>query len=216
MTTDLDTCFAGLVRHHVATAAQPLPPSTHGITWVFAANGIYKRGVTAALDLLIPVAPLPVCIPGLVPVAPHIRWSAWPGRLPAALLPPLLANARQAGGSEKQYFVVWDAGKVHLRAPRRQEGTASRIRYQLPQQGDVLCDIHSHHCLPAYFSATDDADDLGLSVSVVIGTLWEMPTICTRVNVYGHRWVVPAHHVFDDLGPFRDTDTEGHHADLHD
>ncbi|NJO82560.1 MAG: hypothetical protein HC828_06835 [Blastochloris sp.] len=218
-TTDLDTCFAGLVRHHIATSAQPLPPTTHGITWIIGANGIYKRGVTAVLDLLIPVAPLPVHLPGLVPVVPHIWWPAWPRRLPAALLPPLLADARQAGGRqaiEKQYFIIWDDGKLRLRAPRHQKGTASRVRYQMPQQGDVLCDLHSHHRLPAYFSATDDADDLGLSVSVVIGTLWETPTMCTRVNVYGHRWVVPATHVFDGLENFHDTDTEETDADLHD
>ena len=59
--------------------------------------------------------------------------------------------------------------------------------------------------MPPFFSATDDADDLGLSVSVVIGTIFTQPTIRCRLNVYGHRQAVPARMLFDQLGPFVDS-----------
>lgn len=199
---------AALVRHHIATPACPLPEPRPGITWIWAANGVFKRGVTAELDVMIPVG-LSWPAPGLAQLAPHARWTQWPGRLPGSLLGSLLENARQAtsGGRiarpiEKQYFFAWRRGDVKLVAPLDQAGTPASLRYALPP--GVLCDVHSHHEMTAYFSPTDDRDDSGLSVSAVVGTIFSRPEIAVRLNVYGHRWRVPAQLVFDDLGPFTD------------
>lgn len=215
----LAACFAGLVQYHTATPDQPLPATSSTITWIFAANGVFKRGVGASLDLLIPVGPLPVSIPGLVPLTPAIRWHAWPRRLPGSILGPLLAHARQDGPAqaiERHYLLIWEHQQICLRAAPQQRGTSTRVQYQLPEDGTILCDIHSHPHSTATFSQTDDQDDNGLSVSAVMGTLWNTPTIGVRANVYGQHWQVPAQYVFDDLGPFHDTYEEGAHADVTD
>jgi hypothetical protein len=54
--------------------------------------------------------------------------------------------------------------------------------------------------MPAYFSNTDDRDDGGLSVSAVVGKIFDTPEICLRVNVYGHRMRLLVLDVFDRLG----------------
>lgn len=207
---DLATAFATLVRHHIATPAAPLPEASPGITWIWAANGIFKRGVSADLDALVQVrawdADDRAC--GLASLVPYARFSAWPGRLDGRLLAPLLADARKACTDgviarpvEKQYFFVERDG-LRVVAPHVQEGTPGSLRYTMPVRGHVLLDLHSHHAMRAYFSPTDDRDDLGLSVSAVIGDIYERPEILIRINVFGDRQQVPALTIFDQLGPF--------------
>lgn len=219
----LESVFSGLVRHHVATCGEPLPPARPGITWVWAQNGIYKRGSSGAMDALVPVVPTPAATPGLAALASYVTWRAWPRRLPGdALLTPLLHNARQAFAGEqllrpieKQYFVVHRDDKVRLVAPRGQNASGARVSYQMPA-GEILVDIHSHHAMRAFFSGTDDADDTGLSVSAVVGSIFSRPEILVRINVYGQHWPVSALTVFDSLGPFRDRWGEGIYADADD
>lgn len=213
---------AALTRRHFATPEQPLPDAAPGISWIVAANGIFKRGVNDRLDLLIRVAPLEAPIAGLSMLLPHVRWAPWPQRLPAGFLTALLGNARQAMSAgalarpvEKQYFIVFRDGGPHLITPRGQDATAGRVSYVMPVRGSILVDLHSHHELPAFFSQVDDRDDVGLSVSVVVGRIFTRPELACRLNVYGARQIVPATLIFDGLGPFRDT-LGGHDADLAD
>jgi PRTRC genetic system protein A len=219
--SDLAAIFAGLVKHHVATPACPLPDPCPGITWIWAANGVYKRGVSSEVDLLIPVG-VSWPTPGLAKLLPHVRWKRWPQRLPGAFLTPLLEDAKQAAAGgivlrpiEKQYFFVWRAG-VRVVAPRGQDASAVHLRYAMPESGPVLLDLHSHHGMDAYFSGTDDRDDTGLSVSAVIGNIYTRPIIVVRINVFGQRHTVPALTVFDSLGPFVDGYAGGDNATPHD
>ena len=59
----------------------------------------------------------------------------------------------------------------------------------------ALIEGHSHHEMRAYFSPTDDHDELihgGFKVYFVIGRIHEKPQILTRVCVHGYSWEVPA------------------------
>ena len=93
--TDLTAIFGDLTRRHIATPAEPLPPARPGVEWIWAANGIFKRGVSPTIEALICVAETPLT-PGLAPLEPGVRWPAITGRLPGHLLAHLLADARQA------------------------------------------------------------------------------------------------------------------------
>lgn len=217
MSAALAAVFASLQRHHIATRQQPFPPAAPGVTWIWAANGIFKRGTDQHLDLLVPVQQWtpPVGPPDLVSLVPSVRWCMRQGPLPGALLPPLLAHARHATSTavrglpvEQQYFVSWHQGKVGLVVPP-QEATADRVRYAMPA-GITLLDIHSHHLMDAYFSTTDDQDDQGLSVSAVIGRIFDAtPTILCRLNCYGHHAIVPARSIFATIAPFCDGGPHG-------
>jgi len=194
-----------LLNHTIARVGQPLPPLTAGIDWVLAANGLFKRAANTALTACIQVQSWKFRIPGLANLMPSVCWKHYPQRLPSAWLGILIQEARKACQQqsgvtvpqEKQWFVVWRDGKVRMIAPAAQIGTATEVRYAMPQE-PVLLDIHSHHWLKAYFSPTDDRDDDGLSVSMVIGRIFEQqPEAVARVNVYGHRQLIPLSLLFD-------------------
>lgn len=210
---DLGTIFAALVTHHIATPACPLPPAQPGITWIWAANGIWKRGIDATCDILIRVSQAHA-VPGLAQLVPYVRFFATPDRIPGGLLTALLHHARRAGAGgpilrpiEQQYFITYRAGlpqPFRLAVPS-QDASALRVRYQLPQHGVRLMDIHSHHGMRAYFSSTDDRDDTGLGISAVVGDIFDRSEIAIRANVYGHHHSIPALTIFDHLpSPLRE------------
>lgn len=217
MSAALADIFASLERRHIATPQQPIPTPQIGVTWIWARNGMFKRGTDQHLDVLVPVQQWSPAAgpPGLASLLPSLRWRMRRGRLPGGLLPPLLAHARRAAGStpvEQQYFVTWKDGTVGVTVPQ-QDATASRVRYEMPG-GVTLLDLHSHHVMDAYFSPTDDQDDNGLSISAVIGRIFAAtPTIVCRVNCYGQHHFVPALSVFETIAPFQDG---GPHAAAHD
>lgn len=228
MTTDLQAIFSSLTRYHIATELNPLPPMQAGVTWIWAANGIWKRGVDGTCDILIRVSQV-TTVPGLALLVPHARWLGVPDRIPGGLLTALLDHARRAGDAqtisrpiEQQYFVTYRAGlpqPFRLAAPT-QDARAMQVSYEMPKQGQRLIDIHSHHSMPAFFSSTDDRDDTGLSISAVVGHIFDRPEIAIRANVYGHHQVLPALALFDHLpAPLRAAalpKRKERHADLDD
>lgn len=194
-----------LLNHAIAAVGQPLPPLALGIQWILAANGVFKRAANSALEVCIQVHSWQAPIPGLVNLLPVIRWKHHPQRLPKSWLDILLQEARKACEQEsgitipqeKQWFVVWRDSRIRLIAPAAQVGTPTQVRYAMPQE-PVLLDIHSHHHMHAYFSATDDRDDDGLSVSMVIGKIFDQyPEAVARVNVYGDRQIIPLSLLFE-------------------
>jgi PRTRC genetic system protein A len=207
MNANLAAIFASLSQHHIATPAEALPLARSGITWIWAANGIWKRGVDAQRDILICVQPTRPT-PGLAQLVPHVRHLAIFDRIPGGLLTALLDHARCAGDGhaiarpiEQQYFMTYRTGlpqPFRLAVPD-QDASALRVSYQMPRRGQLLIDVHSHHRMAAYFSTTDDHDDRGLSVSAVVGNIFDRPEITIRANVYGHRCRIPALSVFDHL-----------------
>jgi PRTRC genetic system protein A len=217
--TDLAAIFAGLRCYHVATPAEPLPREAPGIAWIFAANGVWKRGVSETLSILLPVADYvdvagvdARTLPGLAPLMPGVRWRDYPHRIPGQLLAAMLAHARKAATTtpsglltpiEQQYHITHEAGRLRVRVPP-QDATAGRVRYELPD-APILLDLHSHHSMAAFFSGTDNRDDTGLGVSAVIGRIYDRPEIAVRLCCYGHTQRVPALTVFDGLGGCRDT-----------
>lgn len=222
----LASIFGTLVRHHVARKDALYPKPSPGIDWIYAANGLFKRGTNPQLTLVAKICPIDADVPGLAQLLPSVRWTAWPRRITGALLQPLLRDAQMAGSDgadgglvrpiEKQYFIVHRDNDVRLVAPRDQLGTAGSLRYTMPERGALLVDLHSHHAMRAYFSSTDDRDDQGLSVSAVIGNIYVRPEIVVRMNIYGHHAPIPATMVFDHLGPFIDRYAGGSRADLDD
>ncbi len=210
--------LSSLLRHHCATTAHPLPADGPGIVWIWGHGHIYTRGQDAHTMVLVAVCPT-VVAPGLVPLVPGVQWRHYPHRLPGQLLAAMLTHARKASASgatspivqpvEQQYHVTQKDGRLCVRVPP-QEATAGSVRYQPPQGVPVLLDLHSHHALPAFFSATDNRDDTGLGVSAVIGRIFDQPEIAVRLCCYGHTQRVPALTIFDHLGDCRDTYGDSH------
>jgi PRTRC genetic system protein A len=206
----LEEAFQGLVRHHMATLHEPLPSVRAGICWIWSANGVFKQVVGEHLDVLVQHAKIEPATPGLIHLLPHVKWRTSPQeRIPGDLLASILEDARQAGeaGSdgvlqsvEAKYFVVWRDGAFRVIKPE-QTGTACTLDYQMPghDAGVIRLDLHTHPTFRAYFSGTDDADDDGLKLSAVLGSIHTAPELVCRVNAYGTRRRLRATEVFDHL-----------------
>lgn len=192
----LPTAAAHLVAHHLARTPTDLP-TRKGVTYVWAGNGIFKHAWNGHTRALVQVAR--ATTPGLADLHPFVRWKGWPAALPAATLNAAFAEAlahyRPEAPQERQWFVVLRDGVPVLLTPT-QEGSAAHLSYQMPTE-PVLGDIHSHHGMPPFFSGTDNHDDLGLGMSVVIGRLGSpTPSAVARINCYGHHSAVALAEVF--------------------
>lgn len=214
---DLTALFAQrLQRYVVALEGQPLPAPTTGIDYLWARNGVWKRGTTPDLSVMIQIAPALFQGPGLANLLPEVRWAAHPQRINGGLLAGILEHAQRAATVnrgvatpiEQMYLLTREPGRLRVRLPE-QRATAASLSYATLPGETVLLDLHSHHGMRAFFSSTDDHDDRGLSVSAVIGNIFRDPTIIVRLNVYGHRQLVPAELVFTHLGPFLDGFQQG-------
>jgi len=65
-----------------------------------------------------------------------------------------------------------------LVVPEDQLATPTSVVYTPPSLAageSVILALHSHHTLPAFFSATDDADEQGLGLYAVVGRLLGAP-----------------------------------------
>lgn len=115
------------------------------------------------------------------------------GRIPRSLYNLVLSVLTADPWHERYLAVTWD-GEYHLRMPP-QEGGGSGVNYErLPS---TVLDIHSHGAMSAFFSGTDDGDEQGLRLYMVVGrldTLW--PEVELRVGVYGYFAPISVEEVF--------------------
>lgn len=99
------------------------------------------------------------------------------GLIPGEHLAAILDHFRAALPNEAAAFILWNevTGAFAVDFPAIDDATPTRLVYRPPvcEPGwHVVCDIHSHGRGPAYFSATDDADDAhATKISLVIGRL---------------------------------------------
>jgi len=85
-----------------------------------------------------------------------------------------------------------------------QQATATSVLATGIEDPAIVCDLHSHGNMRAFFSQTDDADEQATKAYVVIGKLDTEPEIRLRVGVYGCWQPLPVTAVFTGSGPFKD------------
>ena len=113
--------------------------------------------------------------------------------IPGELLDRISAWFRESLPNEAAAFVVWDetTHEFSLLFPQVDEATPSRLVYRtpvLPAGQHIICDAHSHAAGPAFFSATDDADDAhATKIALVLGRLDQPdgPTMVSRLCAGG-------------------------------
>lgn len=95
--------------------------------------------------------------------------------------------------TEVMAYIYWDKQqeRYSIRVPMQTVGQAS-ISVVIPPDETIdedryihVADIHSHNSMPAFFSKTDDRDELATRVYMVVGRLHEYPEICARISVGG-------------------------------
>lgn len=196
--------FDNLVTYHVHKQA-PLPVNgALAYQYILARNGVFIRAETAFFDVLLPIASCPVR--GLLPLKPHFQLKV--PTIPGKLLNTVLADARRVrrpdgGLNEVLYQFHHHGSTVQVKKPA-QQATAVSVTTTRVEDKHILCDLHSHGNMRAFFSQTDNADEQAARIYAVIGNLDSGPEIRLRVGVYGYWMSLPVTAVFTDSGLFKD------------
>jgi PRTRC genetic system protein A len=203
------------------------PPEPRGLVAdvVVDGAGLYLAASTSSLDVRVRLAK--TVVPGLpiVPMGVSLRhglidaslWHAIVERARAAIPHEvLLAIVARDPAAASEVFVA-SAGPYTLVEPQFDETGTGDWQPQRASAGavratpipDAVMEVHSHHTMHAYFSATDDRDETARRVYGVLGRLdTEAPEIALRVPTGCKPHAVgpiPFGQVFAaDLGAFRD------------
>jgi PRTRC genetic system protein A len=129
-------------------------------------------------------------------------------KAPVALVEQLWTISRAAaiGNLEKLFHLVW-ADDWQLIVPEQEQSEAScRPLADGPGSSHdrAVIEIHSHHEMPARFSAQDNREETGFRLYGVIGKVLTRPEIRMRVGLYGHFYEIPAARVLELPDGIRD------------
>jgi len=157
--------------------------------YILAGNGLFVRAKSPFLQATVMIAYAPVR--GLLPLEETVELPM--GNIPRYIynlaLSIFFSNRRQ----EHYVAVTWE-GEYRLRVPFQEPGECG-VRYErLPS---TVLDIHSHGTMRPFFSGTDDRDEQGFRLYMVVGRLDTLvPEVEMRVGVYGYFAPVQFEEVF--------------------
>jgi PRTRC genetic system protein A len=181
-----------------------LPTQTHVLDYVVAGNGLFVRAENSIMAACVPAAKNHHRMNfGLNIQLAYLRLKV--PKVPEHLLWGIYAQAHSMLPSEAMFQFVHrqqlaiDAGWSWIFP--QQTGEPSAVEYA--DTATAAIDLHSHGNLFAFYSGTDDADELGFRLYCVIGEIATNPHIICRVGIYGHTYPVNPHTIFEGLGPFK-------------
>lgn len=193
-----------LVSYHVIKTAEVPAIAAPLYEYLLAGNGVFIRAKRPELEAQVPIS---LCeVRGLAEVKPYVLFNLPP--VPAELLTEMLMRSRQAIDQQGQlieivFHLCWSGDRWQLEVPEQTQSNC-RCKPVTDAPGSsyhrALIEVHSHHNMPAFFSATDDADEMGFRIYGVLGKISDsklQPELRVRVGVYGNYLVVPASWVFE-------------------
>ncbi|MDP2949732.1 MAG: Mov34/MPN/PAD-1 family protein [Chloroflexota bacterium] len=154
--------------------------------YILAANGLFVRAEKLGLGgvplLRATVRVAEAQVRGLAPIQERLELPQ--GKASELCWHSFLAVAAQQASNEVYGAVCWRDGAYHMVTPEQEAGGA-HVEYQAV--ADTVVDMHSHGYMGAWFSTTDNQDDAGFRISIVVGRMdmlvWEVEA---RVTVYGY------------------------------
>lgn len=188
-----------LIQHQFYTDPDQLKePSTAALEYWVAQNGVFVRGQRPELEALLPVSRHEDKVCGLGILHPFVTLT----KLKAAWLDIVVGLARD--DLPKEILFHWTQtpeGNWELAIPEQTQSVAHCKPTETGHGSSAhraVIEIHSHGGCPAYFSATDDADETGgFRIYGVLGKLHQVkPELLLRVGLFGHFWIIPASTVF--------------------
>ncbi|MCC6743632.1 MAG: Mov34/MPN/PAD-1 family protein [Acidobacteria bacterium] len=178
----------------------PLGPPAGALEYIVGADGLYLRAERAGLRFVGRIAEAEVR--GLAGVTPMLEVAMPP--VPVPLLLAFLSRAAAAwagpdGPVEALAYLTFGSAGWEIHFPDVvADATSVRPADDMPAgYADAIVEIHSHHGMPARFSATDDRDEVGFRMYAVVGGFGTRPELSVRLGVYGYFFPLEASEVFE-------------------
>lgn len=192
---------------HIEARSMFLPPiEAMGYEYVLAGNGVFIRAEDSRIEAMVRVRNNDIIDAELArEITPgrlhelRPRFTLKLPRVPSGFLPAVLTRARKLMPNEFCCQFTHALGWRCLVPPQR----VGRMAVEFQDTGDAVIDLHSHNSMNPFWSATDNADEQGLRVYVVVGNIdTNRPRALARVGVYGHHMPIPLSAVFEGQIPF--------------
>lgn len=174
-----------------AAGMSDLPPLERGMTRLLvAADGVYVEAMSNVIHGCLCISRHTATLP-FGRAAPF--WHAVGGAVPHQLMAVVMERAMRASPNEWAGLIVFEDGRHRLCEVEIESVGPSHIRYRYDiDPSNVLFDIHTHGGGKAFFSRTDDEDDLRMGsaafTSMVIGDLVAGAVPSGVVRYVMNRW----------------------------
>lgn len=168
----------------------PLYSLEQGQRMVLGRNGLFLQFKNPWLECSVAVGRLDPCM--RLPygeVREEVGFAF--GVVPLPLLEEFISHGRDACPRETAGALIYNVttAALTLRMHEILEASAAHVRYRIPELADdelLAVDLHTHGRSRAFFSKTDDDDDVGVRVCGVFGNLDRAtPSACFRLIVNG-------------------------------
>lgn len=193
--------FDNLVTYHILRSDELPAYDAIGYQYLMAGNGLFIRTETRFFTATVPVKR--AIVRGL-PLLKG-RFGLRVPKLPESLLTAVFTDARRArrpdgGLNEVLYQFHHDGQTVQLKKPPQQATAISVTSSTSNSTGEnILCDLHSHGNMGAFWSETDDMDERNGRLYAVVGKVdSEKPEMRLRVGIYGYWMSLPVTALFAD------------------
>lgn len=182
----------------------PLLNSPFGFDYIRAKNGMFKRSENHFYRVVMPIrTDVKYSGDGLHSLTPDFSLKV--SKISSTVLERGLGisqrlGLRKKGPLEAMFFVhrftEVDAERDVLTFPRDVDLTSVSVSCPAPDPKSLIMEFHSHHEMSAYFSGTDDGDEVEFRIYGVLGSILSRPTARFRVGLYGHFMDVRLEQVF--------------------
>jgi PRTRC genetic system protein A len=178
--------FQNLITYAIHQKPPLRASDAQAYQYVMAGNGVFLRAENRFVSAIVPVAHCQ--IRGLPPLGRQIKLKV--PRLPEQLLTAMVNGAGGMRASTDQLqealYHVHHTGRAACVLKPRQKASSSHVASYSGGEPGIILDLHSHGSMPAFWSATDNADEVGFRFYAVIGRLDKKPEIRLRLGVYGY------------------------------
>ena len=152
----------------------------HASSLIWAGNGIFRYDKRGEFETI--TCHCPVVTPGLAVLDSDFQLLV--PKVPEKLVIQVLETVKKYGNLERLFYLYWRKTGWELLEPM-QEGSQTNCRSLDPYPQAAPIEIHSHGRGEAFFSNTDNLEENGFRVSIVLGGVGNELEIAARACVHG-------------------------------
>jgi PRTRC genetic system protein A len=191
--------ISSLIEHVIYDGNLP-PANPHGYQYILAGNGLFLRAKNETLDVLLALRRCNVR--GLPSIEPFVHMGH--SKLSWLLLQGVVNHAKCHWQRETAYQITLNQNQFVAQVVAL--GSVASVKHDdVEGAGQIICDIHSHHTMAAYFSGQDDKSNQDFRWYMVIGRVTsDLPAARLRLGVYGYHFPMPLNTLFKGTLPVQE------------